>query len=116
MLSLTRLEEAAQTLTNQNTPASSQRAHLPSPVLLTTKLHVPRIPKRLVHRPHLNQLLQQGLEQPLTLITAPAGFGKTIAVCDWIQQQALPVAWVSFYDPDNEPVQSSTSVLTPATR
>ncbi len=116
MLSLTRLEEAAQTLTNHNTPASSQRAHLPSPVLLTTKFHVPRIPKRLVHRPHLNQLLQRGLEQPLTLIAAPAGFGKTMAVCDWIRQQALPVAWVSFDEHDNEPVQFWTYVLTAVER
>src|SRR5258708_36354110 len=87
MLSLTRLEEAAQTLTNQNTPASSQSARLPSPLLLTTKFHVPPIPKRVVHRPHPNQLFQRGVAHPLTLIAAPSCFGKTIAVCDWITHQ-----------------------------
>src|SRR3989442_164909 len=51
--------------------------HDPFTPLLATKLHVPRLPVRLVHRARLIKRLLQGLSQALLLLSAPAGFGKT---------------------------------------
>jgi LuxR family maltose regulon positive regulatory protein len=83
-----------------------------SHLLLTTKFQVPRTPARLVNRPHLHQLLQRGLERPLTLITSPAGSGKTMTIGSWIQQQELPAAWLSLDANDNDLQQFWTYVLT----
>ncbi|MBE2222902.1 MAG: hypothetical protein IAF02_15260 [Anaerolineae bacterium] len=52
--------------------------------LLQTKLYVPRLRPFLIHRPRLIAKLNQGLHRPLTLISAPAGFGKTTLVTEWI--------------------------------
>jgi LuxR family maltose regulon positive regulatory protein len=53
--------------------------------LLTTKLYIPRVRPELVHRPHLIERLNVGLHRKLTLISAPAGFGKTTLVSEWGQ-------------------------------
>src|SRR5262249_21987275 len=55
---------------------------------------------------------QRGLERPLTLLAAPAGFGKTIALRSWAQRLHLPVAWVSLDASDNDPAQFWRYVLT----
>jgi LuxR family maltose regulon positive regulatory protein len=47
--------------------------------------------------------LQAGLSRRLTLISAPAGFGKTTLLCEWLNQASLPAAWVSLDEGDNEP-------------
>ncbi|HEV8190154.1 MAG TPA: hypothetical protein VGP82_01515, partial [Ktedonobacterales bacterium] len=87
-------------------------AHL----LLATKFHVPRIAARLVSRPHVYQRLQRGIERPLTLVTAPAGFGKTASLGNWVQQSELAVAWVSLDGSDNDPLQFWTYVFTALNR
>jgi LuxR family transcriptional regulator, maltose regulon positive regulatory protein len=87
------------------------QASLPR-LLLTTKLHVPRASSRLVSRPHIFHRLQRGLERPLTLISAPAGFGKTTSLCAWISQAGLRAAWVSLDADDNDATQFWTYVLT----
>jgi LuxR family maltose regulon positive regulatory protein len=63
--------------------------------LLQTKLHPPIPPSNLVSRPHLTGRLEAGSLRKLTLISAPAGFGKTILVCEWITAYKKPVAWFS---------------------
>ena len=68
---------------------------LPPDTLLTSKLQVPRPRPHLVHRPHLLQQLQQGLERSLTLISAPAGFGKSTLLADWLASHAIPFAWLA---------------------
>jgi LuxR family transcriptional regulator, maltose regulon positive regulatory protein len=83
--------------------------------LLATKFFVPVTAGTLIARPRLSALLQQSLEQSLTLISAPAGFGKTTLLSVWIQ--SLPakhphVAWVSLDEEDNEPRLFWTYVLT----
>jgi ATP/maltotriose-dependent transcriptional regulator MalT len=57
-----------------------------------------------VSRPRLIQLLNEGLDakRRLTLISAPAGFGKTTLVVDWLKQIDLPVAWLSLDEADND--------------
>ena len=53
------------------------------PHLITTKLHQPTVSTSLVARPRLTSLLNQLLETRLTLIAAPAGFGKTTVLMEW---------------------------------
>src|ERR1051326_1868044 len=57
--------------------------------LLTTKLYVPRPHAPLVDRPHLIERLKPAAEHPLTLVAAPAGFGKTTLLSAWLEHAAL---------------------------
>jgi LuxR family maltose regulon positive regulatory protein len=65
--------------------------------LLATKLHPPPRPAQWVQRPFLPQRLDEGLERerPLTLVSAPAGFGKSTCISQWITALDYPVAWLS---------------------
>src|SRR5512136_1787382 len=73
-----------------------------SPELLTTKLFTPPVRKNLVLRPRLIERMNEGLEGKLTLISAPAGFGKTTLVSEWIASCGKPVAWLSLDGGDND--------------
>jgi LuxR family maltose regulon positive regulatory protein len=73
--------------------------------LLASKLHVPRPRTQLVSRPLLVERLQQGLERPLTLVSAPAGFGKTTLLAQWCVQSSTLVAWLSLEVEDNDPTR-----------
>lgn len=70
-------------------------------IKLQTKLHKPRLAHDLVPRQRLLNRLDEGLTQPLTLVVAPAGFGKTSLVVDWLATVALPAAWLSLDEEDN---------------
>ena len=87
--------------------------------VLTTKLYIPPTQPELVSRPHLIKKLNEGLHRKLTLISAPAGFGKTTLVSDWIANLQLDgekgsqsgnrtsgnknrVAWLSLDEGDND--------------
>ncbi len=72
--------------------------------LLQTKLHVPRLRSNLVPRRHLIAKLNQGLEagRKLTLISAPAGFGKTTLVSEWAAGCDRPFAWLSLDEADSD--------------
>ena len=75
--------------------------------LLETKLHVPRPRRGLVTRPRLNERLSRAAEAELTLVSAPAGFGKTTLLTDWLAAAAADgwsVAWLSLDQRDNDPV------------
>src|SRR5216683_514248 len=64
--------------------------------LLATKIFVPASPQTLIRRPRLTALLDEGLQRKLTLLSAPAGFGKTTLLSTWVQTRAeedAPVAW-----------------------
>ena len=73
--------------------------------LLATKLHVPRPRTHLVPRAHLVERLQQGAERALTLVSAPAGFGKTTLLAQWLAESGMPVAWLSLEAEDNDPTR-----------
>jgi LuxR family transcriptional regulator, maltose regulon positive regulatory protein len=73
--------------------------------LLTTKLHLPRPPAGFVARPRLVDRLDDGLARKLTLVSAPAGFGKTSLLADWSQRRASHVGWLSLDAGDNDPVR-----------
>ncbi len=72
--------------------------------MLLTKLHIPSAGNNIVHRSELYEKLNIGLSRKLILISAPAGFGKTTIVCDWIDQHKIPAAWFSLDNGDNDPV------------
>jgi LuxR family maltose regulon positive regulatory protein len=78
--------------------------------LLTTKLYIPRIRRNLVPRPRLIEQLNDGLQRKLTLIAAPAGYGKTTLVGEWVQAMgsaapATGIAWLSLDEGDNDPTR-----------
>jgi LuxR family maltose regulon positive regulatory protein len=75
--------------------------------LLRTKLYVPPTRPELVSRPHLIELLNAGLlrQHKLTLISAPAGFGKTTLLSEWVAGCGRPVGWVSLGEGDNDPAR-----------
>jgi LuxR family transcriptional regulator, maltose regulon positive regulatory protein len=72
--------------------------------LLTAKLFIPPLRSGLVPRPRLTGLLNEGpaAKRKLTLVSAPAGFGKTTLVVDWLNQVGLPVAWLTLDEADND--------------
>jgi LuxR family maltose regulon positive regulatory protein len=73
--------------------------------LLITKLYVPLVRSDRVPRPRLLERLNEGLQRKLTLLSAPAGFGKTTLLSEWTRQSAFPVAWVSLDIRDNDPAR-----------
>jgi len=70
--------------------------------MLLSKLHIPSPGKNIVHRPSLIDKLNTGLEKKLILVSAPAGFGKTTLLSDWIKNIRIPATWVSLDKRDNE--------------
>ncbi len=86
----------------------------PAAPLLATKCYIPRIRGDLVRRPRLVAQLQQGLHCPLTVISAPAGFGKTTLLGEWYaavggtpgdEAPVYQLAWVALDEGDNDPVR-----------
>jgi LuxR family maltose regulon positive regulatory protein len=80
--------------------------------VLATKLFIPLLRKRAVPRPRLVERLHEGLHvgRKLTLISAPAGFGKTAVVSEWIadaqrRDPRIRVGWLSLDESDNDPAR-----------
>jgi LuxR family transcriptional regulator, maltose regulon positive regulatory protein len=73
--------------------------------ILATKLYLPRLRPNVVSRPRLLERLNEGLHRKLTLIAAPAGFGKTTLVSAWVEAIARPTAWLSLDEGENDPAQ-----------
>ncbi len=73
--------------------------------ILTTKLYFPPHRPEIVARPRLIERLNAGLHRKLTLISAPAGFGKTTLMSEWIAGCGRPAAWLSLDEGDNDPAR-----------
>ncbi|MBO0844470.1 MAG: tetratricopeptide repeat protein [Nocardioides sp.] len=73
--------------------------------LLATKFHVPQPPPGCVPRERLGRRLEDSLGSELTLVSAPAGFGKTTLLAEWCRHRQQPVAWLSLDAGDNDPVR-----------
>ena len=73
--------------------------------LLATKLHVPGSRLGLVPRPRLAEHLDEGLGRGLVLVSAPAGYGKTVALAEWARRRRCPAAWLSLDSGDNDPAR-----------
>jgi LuxR family maltose regulon positive regulatory protein len=70
--------------------------------LLATKLYAPLTRTSLVTRPRLTERLEEGVRGNLTLLCAPAGFGKSTVLSEWVLQSELPVGWLSLDEGDND--------------
>lgn len=114
-VTIARLEEVAGALsrgvgsgtqaTQEHGETGTRSAHPAS--LLLPKLLPPRLPSALVERPRLLERLDAALQHKLTLLVAPAGYGKTTLVNQWIHERqargwSRPVAWVSLDSGDND--------------
>jgi LuxR family transcriptional regulator, maltose regulon positive regulatory protein len=84
------------------------------PPILVTKFFIPASRPELISRPHLIEQLKIGLHRKLTLISAPAGFGKTTLITEWLhgiqfdssdENHRISTAWLSLDENDNDPVQ-----------
>src|SRR5947209_9038568 len=80
---------------------------MPTPIL-ATKLYIPRLRPNVVSRPRLLARLNEGLHRKLTLISAPAGFGKTTLISEWLAAGPRLAAWLSLDEGEND----STRFLT----
>src|SRR5579859_4352473 len=73
--------------------------------MLATKLHIPPPRPNVVPRLRLIERLNEGLHRKLTLISAPAGFGKTTLVSEWLAGCERPAAWLSLDEGENDPTR-----------
>ena len=73
--------------------------------ILATKLYVPPPQPKVVLRPRLIERLNEGLHRRLTLISAPAGFGKTTLISEWLAGRSQPAAWLSLDEADSDPAR-----------
>ena len=78
---------------------------MPRTPILTTKLYVPPPRPHAVLRPRLTGRLNGGLHGKLTLVSAPAGFGKTTLLGEWLSDCRRPAAWLSLDRGDNDPTR-----------
>ena len=83
---------------------------MPTPIL-ATKLHIQPLRPQVVLRPRLVERLNAGLHRKLTLISAPAGFGKTTLISEWIAGCERPAAWLSLDDGENDPTRFVTYLI-----
>ena len=86
-------------------PAAAEAATSERDVLLATKLTVPGLRADLVPRPRLAQRLDEGRGRGLVLACAPAGYGKTVLLAEWVRRGRAPVAWLSLDAGDNDPAR-----------
>lgn len=80
---------------------NSEKRH----IFLKSKLTIPPLRESLVRRPSLTAQLNEGAKRALTLVSAPAGFGKSTALAQWTAHSPIPVAWLSLDEKDNEPAR-----------
>jgi len=74
-------------------------------LILTTKLYIPPPRANLIARLRLTKQLNEDLHRKLTLVSAPAGFGKTTLLSEWLSGRGQPVAWFSLDEGDNNPAR-----------
>jgi LuxR family transcriptional regulator, maltose regulon positive regulatory protein len=79
--------------------------------ILATKLHTPAPRPRLVLRPRLLERLDAGMHRGLTLVSAPAGFGKTTLVSAWVASCGRPAAWLSLDEGDSDATRFLTYLV-----
>ncbi len=102
----------------QDNPASPRDAKdlTSEQFLLVTKLAIPPVRSDVVPRPRLVNQLQLGIQRSLTLIAAPAGFGKTTLLSTWLELASLPAAWISLESDDDDLTRFWSYVFTALAR
>ena len=81
---------------------ADQPPEIPEESILRTKLHRPPISADIIPRARLIKFLESGIQKTLTLISAPAGYGKSILASQWLEISCLPSIWVSLDESDND--------------
>ena len=83
-------------------------------LLIKTKTNIPALKRDLVLRKRINEALSEGIRagRKLTLISAPAGFGKTTLVCEWLEMCKIPAAWISLDENDGDAARFLTYLVT----
>ncbi len=76
---------------------------LPNPIL-KTKLFIPSLPDGIIIRSRLIRVINESIKKKLLFVSAPAGFGKSTLLIEWVDQSKFPVAWVSLDKTENDPV------------
>ena len=76
-----------------------EKSNLPR---LRTKLHRPPVAEDHLHRKRLLERLNKHIHRPLTLVSAPAGYGKSTLVSCWLEACDIPSAWISLDETDND--------------
>ena len=77
----------------------TQRQSMP---IIRTKLHRPPVTDQLVCRERLHERMDLGLQMPLTVVSAPAGYGKSMLVSHWVESLDRPCAWLSLDTAEND--------------
>jgi len=78
-------------------------ADIHSSALLQTKMHRPPMMDDYVMREDIINFLEKNIDKPLSLVSAPAGFGKSVLISQWIDKTHTPHAWISLDDEHNDP-------------
>ena len=81
------------------------------PLVVATKLRVPGVRAESIPRDRLTRLLATATQRQLTVVAAPAGYGKTTAIVDWLAGASGAPAWVSLDARDNDPLRLCSHVL-----
>ncbi len=84
-------------------PALFETIEMDPFVLIHTKLNRPRVVNDVVSRPRLTEKLNRRMERKLTLVAAPAGYGKSTLVAEWLETCDRPYAWLSLDENDSDP-------------
>jgi LuxR family maltose regulon positive regulatory protein len=95
----------------QATPRTHQSWQVSQQHLLGVKIGIPRVADMLVRRSRVLDILDNASRVPLTLVTAPAGYGKTTAVAQWANTSGQPVSWISLGPEDNNPTRFLTYLI-----
>jgi LuxR family maltose regulon positive regulatory protein len=93
-----------------NAQCVSYNAFVPTS-MIATKLFIPPSRSEIVPRPRLTQQLNTSLHHKLTLISAPAGFGKTTLVSEWVAAGRQPVGWLSLDEEESDPARFLTYLI-----
>jgi len=80
-------------------------------VPLKTKLCIPPLRSNWISRSRLDKQMDGGFTRKLTLISAPAGFGKTTLLVDWVHRHKIPAAWFSVDKGDNDPLHFLSYII-----
>ncbi len=78
------------------------KANVQSSLFRRTKLHRPPVGKDHVNRQHLLDRLNKGLHRPVTLVSAPAGYGKSTLISRWLDISDIPCSWLSLDEQEND--------------
>lgn len=98
-------------MTEFGSPGATSPPADPAGEVIATKLFTPRSRHPVVHRPRLDRILDRAGTVPLTLVVAPAGWGKSTLVADWSSRASQPAGWVWLERSEDDPIRFWRHVL-----